>query len=108
MRLSVIIKALTFTAPPSELKFFFLHAVLSKIIFNLLPAAFVPVVTQGSTVRRTLITVSAISALNMVFAWTSSTTSPAAARLDLRGRSVKWKRMNATASPAQVVPPVWT
>lgn len=71
-------------------------------------AAFVPEDTQASIVKRTLITVLAIAALNMVFAWTSDITLPAAACLDLKGRSVKWKQMSATASPAQAGPPVWT
>lgn len=78
------------------------------MLFNLFPAVFVPVDTQGYSVRKTLITVLAIAALNMAFAWTTSITSPAAACLDLRDRSVKWKQMSATASLAQVAPPVWT
>lgn len=79
-----------------------------EILFNLLLAAFVPEDTQASTVKRTLIIVLAIAVLNMGFAWTSSITSPAAAWLDLKGRSVNWKQMSATASPVQAAPPVWT
>lgn len=74
----------------------------------MLLAAPVPVDTQASTVKRTLITALATVALSTVFAWTSSTTLPASACLDLKGRSVNWKQMSATASPAQAVPPVWT
>lgn len=74
----------------------------------MLLAAFVPEDTQEHTVKRTLITVLAITARHAAFAWTSNITSPAAACLDLKGRSVNWKQMSVTASPVQAGPPVWT
>lgn len=79
-----------------------------QVLFNLLLAAFVPEDTQAPTAKKTLITVSVITALNTVSAWTGSSTSPAAACLDSKGRAVNWKQMSATASPVQAVPPVWT
>lgn len=79
-----------------------------KKFSHLLLGAFVPEDTPASTAKRTLITVLAIAALNVVFAWTSSITSPVAASQGLKGRSVNWKQMSATASPVQAAPPVWT
>lgn len=74
----------------------------------MLLAASVPEDTQASTVKGPLITVLATIVQSTVFAWTSSTTLPASACLDLKGRSVNWKQMSATASHVQAVPPAWT
>lgn len=105
----IIVKTVTFTVRSLGGWRNSSHSVqYEEILFILLLAAFAPEGTQAPTVRRTLITVSAIAAQNMAFAWTSSTTSPAAACSDLRGRSVNWKQMSATASPVQAAPPVWT
>lgn len=93
----------------SRLKDFFLFHLdsINKFSYVLL-AAPVPQDTQASIVRRTLITASATVALSTAFVWTGSTTLPASACLDTKGRSVNWKQMSATASPARAAPPVWT
>lgn len=57
--------------------------------------------------KRTLITVSAIAALNMEYVWTTDTTTPAAAKLGLRGHSVTWKQMSAEVPPVPMALPVW-
>lgn len=73
---------------------------------NLLPAASVREDSQVSTVRRTLITALTTFAPSTASAWTSRTTTPAAAGPDSRGRCVNWKQMSVTASHVKTVPPV--